>query len=112
RKDHFHFFGEAFFPSAVELFEQSLQEQLILRYGAEVPASPQQQRLLQSTLESIVPLLYISVLVRAPGLDLPPFHSVMPHQRLVVPLKIGQLRKVVNRRRHPVRTMPRRRAAQ
>jgi hypothetical protein len=32
RPQNFHFFDEAFFPSAVELFEQSLQEQLVFRH--------------------------------------------------------------------------------
>jgi hypothetical protein len=70
-------------PIGVELPEQLSQERLVRRSADEVPAAPQQQRLLQGPLELTMALLHVTVLVGLRRLDRLPLQAIMPQQGLV-----------------------------
>lgn len=99
-------------PVGIELFEQLLQEALVFRPTAEVPAAPQQQRLLQGSLELPVALLAVAVLVGLPRLNRLTFQAVVTQQRSVTLREQRPFRPGRHRRGQPVRTMHRRHPAQ
>jgi hypothetical protein len=45
-----------------------------------------------------MPLLDVSVFVSLAGLNLSPFHAVMPHQRFIALLEIGQFGEIIKAR--------------
>ncbi len=78
----------------------------------EVPAAPQQQRLLQRLLEAPVALLAIAVLVAARRVRRLGAQPVMRQQRPVLRRILFRAALVVHRQRHPIRAVPRRRPTQ
>jgi hypothetical protein len=109
---HTQLLRQPLLPTRVELTEQAPQELLVLGTAGEVPAATQHERLVQGFLETSVPLLDVTVLVRVVRLDLLTDQPVMIHQALVTPRELLPLRQVVHRRAQPVRAMPLRHAAQ
>jgi hypothetical protein len=92
-------------PVGIELCEQLLQETLVLLPTGEVPAAPQQQRLLQGPLELPVALLAVAVLVGLPRLDRLTFQTVVTQKRSVTLREQGTLRPGWHRRCQPIRAM-------
>jgi len=104
--------GQTLLAAHVELLEQPSQERLILCAAGEIPAAPQQQRLLQRTLELPVTLLAVTVLVGLPRLDRLTTQTVVPQQTLVTLGKRRSLRPRWHRRRQPIRPVQLRHATQ
>jgi len=63
RLQHGHLLCQALRSAAVQLREQLPQKRLVRQPLGEVPAAPQQQRLLQGPLEPVMALLHVAVLV-------------------------------------------------
>jgi hypothetical protein len=104
--------GQPPLPPGVELPEQPPQERLVGRPGGEVPAAPQQQGLVQGSLELPVALLHVAVLVGPGRLDGLALQPVVPQQR---PVTLGEGRPGRPRRhggRQPVGAVQQRHAAQ
>ena len=76
--------------------------------AGEVAASAQQEGLLYSPLEPVVPLLDVPVLVRRGGLRTESLQPVMPHERLITAREDLRMRGFVDGRRQPIRLMHRR----
>ena len=105
-------FRQSRLPVRVELLEQPPQERLVGHSTDEVAAAPQQQRLLQRSLELVVALFGVAVLVGVAGLDGLALQSVVPQQGLV---SLGEHRPVRPRRhgrRQPVGAVEQRHTVQ
>ena len=78
-----HFLPKTLAPPGIELSEQAAQETLVFLTVGEVPAPAQHQRLIQRGLEAAMPLLDITILVRASCLRLASLHPIVIQQSLV-----------------------------
>jgi len=105
--------GQTHLPVGVELPEQLTQERFVLDATAEIATAPQQQRLLQRTLEAVMTLLHVAVLVALTRLDRLTLQPVVTQQRCVA-LREGRrpFRPRRNGRRQPIGTMQLRHPAQ
>ena len=61
------FLGVLLPPAPIPPLDDLPEERLVLPAALEVASAPQKQRLLERSLESVVPLLDVAVLVAAPG---------------------------------------------
>ena len=108
-----HFLRQTRLPPGIELREELTQERLVGTAAVEVPAAPQQQRLVQSTLELAVALLDVTVLIALARLDGLRLQAVVAQQSLVALLegfRPGNAR--LDGRSQPVGTMHLRHAAE
>jgi hypothetical protein len=86
-------------PAGIQLRQQQPQKLLVFRQRCEIAAAPQQQRLLDRPLQTVMPLFHVAVLVGLARLDLLAVHPVMPQQGLVASGELLLVAHVVHRRR-------------
>jgi hypothetical protein len=99
-------------PIRVQLLHEAQQKRLVLLAGGKIPAATQQKRLLDSFLETPMPLFHIPVLMGLLGLDLLACHLVIIQQSLVTLPELLLVRSIVHRQAHPIGAMPQRHGTQ
>lgn len=112
RAEHAAFLGQAGAAAGVPLRQHALKEPGVLLPVGELPAAPQQERLIDGVLEPAVLGLDVAVLMRLPGLDPLPLHPVVREQRLVPPRELRLAVEIVDRCTEPVRAVTLRHPAQ
>ena len=106
------FFRVPIMPRCVARGDHLLQKRRVLVAAAEVPAAPQEQRLIHGVLEVAMRRLGIAVLVRLPDIDPLAGQAVMFQQAAIPCLELAFDRQVVDRRGQAVAAMPSRSAPQ
>ena len=107
-----HFLGQLLLTVGIALGEQPTQEGLVLRPAGEVPAAPQQQRLVQRPFEPVMALLAVAVLIGFARLDGLALQTVVPQQTLITLRERRPFRPRRHRRCQTIRAMYLRHAAQ
>lgn len=106
------FLGGLVAAPQIALLDHREQKVFVLLAAGEVPATPQQKRLINGRLEMTVRRFHVAVLVSLTDVDPLRPHPVVVHQLAVAALKFAVLRKVVDRRGQAVTAMPARYATQ
>lgn len=104
--------GEAVEATRVTLSQQLPQEPLVGLAAGKIAAAPQQQALLQGSLELVVALLTVAVLMGLAGVDRLPGQAVVAQQSLVASLEDLGVGPRLHGRRQPVGAMNPRHTAQ
>ena len=95
-------FGEPIPPAFVADPHHTSQEARVFLAAGEVPAAPQEQRLVDSGLEVAVRRFGVAVLVRLPGVDPLPRQAVVIQKIAVAGTEFPRRREVVHRRAEAV----------